>query len=251
MMQALANRFTTVTGHWEKWRWTGIRFLFHRALKPNRLISINLKQLKEPVYLRNSTSDISVFYQVFFQDSYKLDYPSPVEAIIDCGANIGLSSIFYSLHFPQAKIIALEPEENNFNLLVKNCRPYENIIPLKAGIWNKRTGLEVINKTGQPWEMQVVESHAPNADVEAVSVPCLLEKYNLKKIDILKIDIEGSEKELFETGSEKWLPLTKTLIIELHDHYRRGAARSFFRAVHRYEYTMLKRRENLVFYFDH
>lgn len=250
-MQALVNGFTTVTGHWEKWRWTGLWFLIIRALRSNRLITINLKHLIEPVYLRNSTSDITVFYQVFFQNSYDLNYPSPVEVIIDCGANIGLSSIFYSVNFPKAKIIALEPEENNFNLLVKNCRPYDNIIPVKAGIWNKNIGLEMINKTGQPWEMQVVESDAPNADVEAVSVPYLLEKYNLKSIDILKIDIEGSEKELFETDSEKWLPLTRTLVIELHDHYRKGASQSFFRAVHKYEYTMLKRRENLVFYFDH
>jgi len=99
--------------------------------------------------------------------------------------------------------------------------------------------------------MQVEEVREKKSDIEAVSIPYLLQKFNFKKIDILKIDIEGSEKDLFETDTDEWLPYVTTLCIELHDHLRKGASQSFFKAINKYEYRMLKRKENLIFYFNH
>lgn len=251
-LKNVARGFISLVDHWEKWHLTGLHFLWKRISRPNKEIKVKLKELEKPVFLRNNTSDITVFYQVFFLNSYNFNYPSQVDVIIDCGANIGMSSIFFHLRFPQALILALEPEESNYNMLVKNCSYYQNIITLKAGIWNKNTKLQLVNKSNEPWEMQVEENQNDSIkDVEAVSISYLLQKFNLPKIDILKIDIEGSEKELFEFDSEKWLPHTRIICIELHDHMRKGAAQSFFRAIDKYEYTMVKRKENLFFYFNH
>lgn len=250
-LKKIVHGISSLVDHWEKWKWEGLLLLRKRLLNPNKIIEIKIRDLKQPVYLRNNTSDITVFYQVFFQNSYNFDYSSPVDVIIDCGANIGLSSIFYAHHFPKATIVAVEPERNNFKMLERNCRPFKNIISVRAGVWNKNTNLRLLNKTDQPWGMQVEEAIDQKSAIEAVSLPYLLQKYNLKKIDILKVDIEGSEKELFETGTDDWLPFTKILCIELHDHLRKGASQSFFKALSEYEYSMFKRKENLIFYLNH
>ena len=66
----------------------------------------------------------------------------------------------------------------------------------------------------------------------------------MRKIDIMKIDIEGSEKELFESNYESWLPKVKTLIIELHDHMRKGAALS------KYNFSLAVKGEDIVCFFN-
>ena len=250
-LRKLSRGFTSIVEHWEKWKIDGLLLLKKRLSNSNKVLEVKLKELKNPIYLRNNTSDITVFYQVFFKNSYNFNYSSDVDVVVDCGANIGLASIFFAHLYPKAMIIAVEPEKSNFEMLVTNCSPYKNIIPVKAGVWNKNTNLQLVNKSVQPWEMQVEEGTNQKTDIEAVSISFLVQKFDLKKIDILKIDIEGSEKELFEANAEKWLAKTKILCIKLHDHLREGASQSFFRAISKYEYRMLKREENLVFYFNH
>ena len=155
------------------------------------------------------------------------------------------------MKFPGAKIIAVEPELSNFQLLTKNTRSIPNIVNLNAGIWNKSASLGIVNCLKSKWEIQVKElSDTLENSIQAISIPELMTKYNLAEIDILKVDIEGSEKELFDENYESWLPLTKVLIIELHDNLRKGAARSFFKAITHYNFRMTKKRENLIFYIE-
>jgi len=73
-----------------------------------------------------------------------------------------------------------------------------------------------------------------------------MERFQLEEIDLLKIDIEGAEKELFSTNYESWLPKTKVLYIELHDRYRKGTATSFFKAICQYDFSIFLGRENLI-----
>jgi len=73
-----------------------------------------------------------------------------------------------------------------------------------------------------------------------------MKQFNVDHIDILKIDIESSEKELFEENFEKWLPKVKVVIIELHDRMKEGCTRSFFKAMVNYKFTMTHKGENIV-----
>ena len=67
------------------------------------------------------------------------------------------------------------------------------------------------------------------------------------QIDILKIDIEGSEKEVFQHGYADWLPKIKVLIIELHDRMVPGASAAVFSAINQYDFSVDIKGENLVF----
>ena len=229
----------------------GISLLIKRFIFRGRLIKIKVRDYPQPIYLRNNTSDITVFYQIFLEKSYSIAYTCQPETIIDCGANIGLSSIFFSLKFPNARIIAIEPELSNYELLLKNTNSISNIVVLNAGIWNKPTALKIENSDNSKWEIQVSEtSDLTEKSISAVSIQELMNKYKFLEIDILKVDIEGSEKELFETNYETWIPSTRIMIIELHDNLRKGASKSFFKAMSNYDFKMVKKKENLIFYLE-
>ena len=72
--------------------------------------------------------------QVFLDNEYDFRAVERPQVIVDAGANIGLASILFANRYPQAKILAIEPEHDNFNLLADNVRSYDNIVPLQAAL---------------------------------------------------------------------------------------------------------------------
>ena len=71
--------------------------------------------------------------------------------------------------------------------------------------------------------------------------------YGITVLDLVKIDIEGAEKELFENGYEKWLPKTRVLVVELHDRMKPGCSKSVFSAICQYDFSFSHKGENLIF----
>lgn len=176
--------------------------------------------------IRNRGSDIRVFKQIFLDQMYYF-FPANLdpEIIIDAGANVGFSSLWFSKQFPKAKITAIEPEETNFNLLVDNIKYHEKITAIKAALWCDLTPLIIANKKADSWAFRTVKADINDDNqIQTVSILSVIKNYNLKGIDILKIDIEGAEYELFETNAEVWLPFVKMLMIEVHDNIRPGCS---------------------------
>ncbi|MCB4799715.1 FkbM family methyltransferase [Neotamlana laminarinivorans] len=238
----------TIVKHYKVLGISGIILLLKRNFNYFEILNVKLRNYKFPIELRNKTSDLGVFYQVFLAQSYQLNYYLEPKVIIDCGANIGLATIFFKNKFPKSKIISIEPEESNFKMLLKNTKQYENIICLNYGIWNKTANLKVEKNSGN-WDFTVKEVlNKDNNTVSAISINEIVERYDINQIDILKIDIEGSERELFKNNWETWLKLTKVLIIELHDGLKPGASKSFFKAISNFDFRMIKKDENLIFY---
>jgi FkbM family methyltransferase len=152
--------------------------------------------------------------------------------ILDAGANIGASVVYWSLTFPQAHVAAWEPERRNFALLEKNSRGLDvdlrcaaigavrgsaGLVDPGEGEWGYRT------EAGASGELVPVESASSVVaeKVEAGFAPF-----------IAKIDIEGGEAELFsrDTG---WIDRFPVLIVELHDWLLPGTAnsRNFLRCI--------------------
>ena len=152
--------------------------------------------------------------------------------------------------FPNAKIICIEPDTENFDLLKQNVSPYENIFCENCGLWNKTTTLKVYDKfNAGKWGI-ITEEDVENGTISAISPDFLIEKYDISKIDILKIDIETSEKQLFSENYKTWLSATKTLIIEFHDRLESGCFKVFIDAVNdvfsEYDYSVSG--ENTIIY---
>jgi FkbM family methyltransferase len=247
-MNILQRNLRRLPSFYRRYGWKGVALVFRQKWTKKPLIRFNYpKAFRHPVYLRRSTSDFPVFESVLAHHCYDINYRCSPKIIFDCGANIGLTTVFYANRFPEARIIAVEPEAANFELLKKNTAPYPNVHVYQNGLWNKITNLKVEDKGYDEWGFMVSEAPAGTpGTVQAVTIPDLMRQQQCSHIDILKIDIEGSEKELFEHGYETWLPKVKALVIELHDRMREGASLSFFRALTKYNFTLEVKGENIV-----
>jgi FkbM family methyltransferase len=247
-MGIISRTLTRIPAFYGCFGWKGVALIFRQKRKSAKLLRFNYpKNFRHPIYLRRGASDFPTFESVLQQRCYDINYGFSPEIIFDCGANIGLTTIFYANRFPNAKIIAVEPEPANFELLKKNTASYPNVRLYQAGLWNKTTSLKVENKGYGAWGFMVSETPdgTPGA-IQAVTISDLMRQQQCEKIDILKIDIEGSEKELFENNYDAWLPKVKTLVIELHDRMREGAALSFFKALTKYNFRLDIKGENIV-----
>jgi FkbM family methyltransferase len=204
------------------------------------------------VNLRKGTSDLHVFRQVLAFEQYKTKQlkPEKVKTIVDLGANIGLSVLYLRSQYPGARIIAVEPDKDNFDLLVKNVAGLPDVYCVNKAIWHSSRTLGLFDTGGGAYSYLVKEeSIDEKAAIRSVSINELLDEYKFSSIDLLKIDIEGSEKELFAVNYKEWLPKVGCVVIELHDWFRPGCAASFFRAVCSREYNLSFKGENVTVLF--
>lgn len=220
----------------------------YRKLKKYRHGWFEIPKSRHKVYLRPSTTDTYTFKQVFIESQYNIPLPFEPKQIIDGGANIGLAAIYFAEKYPASKIVAVEPDVRNFESILKNTQPYQNINPLNKGLWNKNTFLEIIDNSANENSYMVKEvSECTDKGLEAISIESIMKMNDWQSIDILKIDIEGSEKEVFEMNYEYWLPKTKAIFIELHDNMRQGASQSVFNTIGKYKFQSSQNHENIIF----
>lgn len=170
------------------------------------------------------------FHQVIARNGYEFPMSLPAEPgiVIDAGANIGMSAIWFAHRYPGAKVIAVEPEPENFEQLQRNTAPYPAIVPVQAAVWPHSAPLTIVDGPGGSFAFRVQESdpEASGATLRAISIGDILEEFDLPFVDVLKVDIEGSEKELFE-GDTSWLERVGAVTIELHDRFRTGCRSAF------------------------
>ena len=221
---------------------------FYVKLKSGKGEMLRLKKLKAPFTLRDNPHDYATFEEVLLKEEYNINIDFPPATIIDAGANIGLTALYFANRFPLSTIISLEPDEGNFSLLELNTKPYKNILTKRCGLWSHDANLMVIDegKGNNAFTVKEVTANTSNA-IKAVSIPGLMKEQLWDHIDLLKIDIEGSEKMVFENNYEDWLPRVKILIIELHDRMVAGASASVFKAIGHYDFSFYIKGENLVF----
>jgi FkbM family methyltransferase len=223
--------------------------LYRTLLKSKKgFFRIQTNYFKNAVVLRDNYSDKAIFKQVFFQKQYALNqlYSLDAKYIIDAGANIGFASIYFSQLFPQAQIIALEPQADNYQLLKENVKSYTNVSCLQAGLWYREENIDIQNPDSLAASFMV--EARPDSSIKGLTVDTILADSKWTMIDILKMDIEGAEKEIFshETG---WLKKIRLLIIELHDNYKEDCTKTFFRALENYSYEAVFRDENIFIFF--
>jgi FkbM family methyltransferase len=220
----------------------------YSKLKTKKLEGIKVNNLQHPFKMRNNPYDYATFEEVILQQTYNVPLNFLPQNIIDGGGNIGLTACYFATKYPGANIVSVEPDDDNFNVLSDNIKHYSNISAIKAGIWNKSAHLKITNTTAGNNAFTIEETDTPGAEtLEAFSITAIMEKMKWSCIDILKLDIEGSEKEVFSAGFENWIPKTKVIIIELHDAMKPGCSRAVFAAVNKYNFSFNIKGENIIF----
>ena len=218
-------------------------------------LSLTLPGQNYEVTLRPQTSDIPTFDQVFGLREYDtVNLPPSADTIIDLGGNIGLATIFFGLKYPNARILAVEPEPDNFHLMQVNTQALgPRIQRLNAAAWTHdgTLSLDTQDPTGQPlgsWGVQVSELSEKSAQTTTCyKLPTLLTMAGFATVDILKVDIEGAELELFAHGAEAWLDRIKLIIVETHDRFRPGSEAAVRAALAQHFEELPRSGENLIF----
>jgi FkbM family methyltransferase len=227
----------------------GCSIFFDLISSKKGIYQVNSKAFKNPIYLRKGQSDIYIFEQIFIEQQYQFPHPDPnrVRWIIDAGANIGLAAIYFSMKFPNATIISIEPDRENFTMLKKNTSAYKNIHCIEAGLWHKNELIFISNKSEKSAGF-VIEAGQTSVEeqLSTVTIPQLLQEHGIKNADIVKLDIEGSEKELFQNNAEEWIDKSDCIIVELHDWIKKGTSTAFFKEMSKYEWTTFVKGENII-----
>ncbi len=212
-----------------------LRCRLFRVTHPVRLIA---KDAKHPLMLRPGTSDQGVFGQIFIDREYAcLEGLPSVGLVIDCGANVGYSAAYLLSRFAGCRVIAIEPDPENYRMLQANVAPYGDRVECKnTAIWSHPTGLKLSEapyRDGGKWAVQVRECRPGEAaDLQAVDIATVLRESGCGRVAILKMDIEGAEAVVFASAYESWLSSVDNLVIELHDDSCFGnASQVFSRAI--------------------
>lgn len=168
----------------------------------------------------NYSAFISMFEEIFICQVYFFLSRSRTPIIVDCGSNIGLSILFFKIVYPKAQIIAFEPDLRAFSTLSNNVsnNNFKGIKLLNKAVNNKRGESDFYFDSNKPGSLSMSLSSRGGQSVRKVSA-VLLSSYIGKRVDFLKMDIEGAEtfvvKELFSSG--KLYRVSET-VIEYHHH---------------------------------
>lgn len=226
----------------------------YKAIRSQKeeLLGIELPLYKAPIFLRSNSSDVYSFEDIFAHDAYRINEKVDAKVILDCGANVGHASVYFAQHYPTSKIIAVEPNTENVELIIKNSSAYPSITCEHSAIWNKPNYLKIENENASNWAFRVVEStESDPKSFKATSIQAICEKYHIDKIDILKMDIEGAEAFVFDKHSMEWLKKTEYIIIELHDRFQENCSKHFFEAMSHFKYTKWEKGENIFVRLHH
>lgn len=207
------------------------------------VLRLHPANLLHPIELRINSTDADVYRQVLIEEEYAAAADGHPEVIVDCGANVGYTSAFLLSRFPDARVVAIEPYPENAEMCRRNLAPYgKRAAVIEAAIWSHGTRLVLDHAGGNEWGVHVRAAQPGEVGgIEAIDLPSL----GLSRIDLLKIDIEGSEADLFASGTDRWLPHVSNIAIELHgtecqERFRSAMANYLYTSSHSGELTICR-----------
>jgi FkbM family methyltransferase len=163
-----------------------------------------------------------------------LPFVSDVTMIIDVGAYVGASSLYFSLQHPEAQIFAFEPATAAYRLLEKNTRHRSNVHTHNFGLFSSDKTVPLYKGTIDDATASVSKSAMTSEESEIVRLRSLrewLREHAISAVDVLKLDTEGCEVPILHSMSE-FLPSVKILYLEYHSEDDRRAIDSLLSDTH-------------------
>jgi FkbM family methyltransferase len=165
------------------------------------------------IVIPDAASFLFMHKEIFEQEIYKFISPTEEPFIIDAGANIGLSTIYFKKLYPKARILAFEPDDYIFKYLQKNILQFglKEVQLIKKGLWDKETMLPFNSEGADGGAIDFNEQKKTQNEIEVTSLKPFLNR----KVDFLKIDIEGAEYTVLQDIKDK-LNLVDNIFVEYH-----------------------------------
>ena len=192
-----------------------IKLKYYKHLPAGKLRKHHL--FGKSFFFYNPEELLHAFDEIFIGQIYKIqlqNYPY----ILDCGANIGLSVIYLKQLYPEAVIVAFEPDKKNFDLLEKNIKSfgYDDVSLRNQAVWNEKATIHFSSVGLMSSKISTVND-SNTIQTQAVRLRDLL----IKEIDFLKIDIEGAEFVVLNDISDKF-HFIKNMFIEYHGTFQQN-----------------------------
>jgi FkbM family methyltransferase len=181
------------------------------------------------VFYRSGTADPFVLYQVLLKSGKKAEYYVPPalkpKVIVDIGSNIGASIIYFHRQFPDAKIFGFEPHPDTFRILEKNVAqlPGVTVFNYGLGATNQRVAVRADEVNFGAFNTR---GHFKDRGFPATPVECevrrlddVLREIGIAQVDLIKIDCEGAEADVFSTLPDAILNQCQWIVGEFHDHF--------------------------------
>jgi len=213
------------------------------------------------VHIRAGESDIATLRQVFLGGEYDLSHPEHLKnrvqaryreiigqgstpIIADIGANIGSASLWFKQQFPEAAVVAVEPDPDNALVLKLNLAGRPLVCVIEAAI-GATAGFVALENPSSAW---AVLTKRADAGIPIVTVDDVLAQVPDGTPFIIKIDIEGFESDLFKANLD-WIARAYVVMIEPHDWMLPGqmTSRAFQQAMVAHPFEMFIRGENILY----
>lgn len=145
----------------------------------------------KPFKFHDGRSFAATYKELFETNIYRFQPSDEARTILDCGANMGLSVLYFALNYPDHKIIAFEADPEIFNILKENVETFglKNVVLHQKAVWHKHEILNFFSDGGMGGRLG--DAHRKGSVTEVEAVP--LSEFITDDLDFLKIDIEGAE----------------------------------------------------------
>lgn len=175
-------------------------------------ITLKFTGSKKKFLVPDIASFLSTYEELFVNKIYKFNTEEKEPIIIDIGSNIGLSILYFKNLYPNAKIVAYEADNRIFTYLKKNVGELDNVELINMAVWDKNTILQ-FDSEGADGGRVTHDCEHEKINVKAIDIIEVLSKY--KKIDFLKIDIEGAERVVLPRCKNQ-LAKVERIFLEYH-----------------------------------
>lgn len=211
----------------------------------SELRSIYVPRLGRTVLFRGS-ADKGVISHFFYPGTRIIDTPEcPVSVIVDAGANAGMETIRMRHFHPGARVLAIEADRGNYSVLARNAAEDNGAVEtLLNGLWSSDGPLRVLPGTTNEAFSVCPAEDGEATDIEAITMNTVLSRVG-GEIDILKMDIEGTEYEVFLKNTE-WVKHVKAFIFECPDKDHPETLALMFRTLYGLPFDAFVSGENIV-----
>jgi FkbM family methyltransferase len=201
-----------------------LRFEIAWSLKQAQ-VQVRIPSYPTPFEIRRNESDYSVFSTIFLDRELDEFIPVDPKLIIDGGANVGYSTAYYANRYPQAKIIAIEPSSENCRRIKQHCEAFQNVTVVEGGLWSQSGFLHIMNPEDPAWAYRCELVERPGNDTfPAFTMEQVIASSGEARCDLLKLDVEGAEEQLFVAGD--WVDRVDAVLVEVHSDAALAAIRA-------------------------
>ena len=217
-------------------------------VKPDVLVECSSKKFGK--FRWNAKRDWTIGH--FFTPQIEIFSPKAdleVETIVDLGANIGTETLRLAKLYPSARVFAVEAVRKNFEILEFNTRQLSSVTAIFGAIWSSPAKLKLVGVPGDSQSWSLEEVRGDEFDIKGMMFEDILVENDIREIDILKVDIEGAERELFSHSCLTWIERVKCIIMETPDYDSPLSTQEIYRVFDaaNYKFNTYVHGENLVF----